>query len=476
MEHSSKQRWYDLAILAIAQFMIVLDVSIVNVALPSMQADLGLSISDLQGIVTAYTLAFGGFLLLGGRAADLYGRKRMFLTGIACFTVMSLVIGIADNAALLVPLRALQGLAAAFMSPAALSLVLSIFTDSKERSKALSVWGAVSAGGATAGLLIGGVLTQYLNWRWNFFVNVPVGLGVFLVAWQMLPAHTAEESSKTLDLPGAILATSGMMLLVYSLSHGNTWGWLTFTTLGYLFLSVVLLLAFIYNESVVAHPLMPLSFFRIGNVAAALGVQLPVTASMFAMFFFLSIYVQSVLHYSPLETGFAFLPVTLMIGVIATQAPRAIRAFGYRKILVVAPFFLATGLILFTYTTIDSTYLHILPGLLIMPIGLGLSFVSITIAATSGVPGRESGLASGLLTTAQQIGGSLGLAIFSGIAAAATSTSLREGNPIGVAQIDGFHGAYYAGVICAMIGATVAYAFIRTVRTSPESAESVALH
>jgi EmrB/QacA subfamily drug resistance transporter len=476
MHNSLKNRWYDLAILAIAQFMIVLDVSIVNVALPSMQKDLGLSISDLQGIVTAYTLAFGGFLLLGGRAADLYGRKRIFLAGIACFTLVSLTIGIADNATLMVPLRALQGLSAAFMSPAALSLVLSIFTDQKERSRALSLWGAVSAGGATAGLLIGGILTQYINWRWNFFVNVPVGITVFLLAWNMLPSHTVEEKSKTLDLPGAVLATSGMMLLVYALSHGNTWGWLSSTSLGCIILSILLLVGFVYNESVVAHPLMPLSFFRIGNIAGALGMQLPVTASMFAMFFFLSIYVQNVLHYSPLETGFAFLPVSIIIGIVATQAPRAIRTFGYRTLLVVAPFFLATGLVLFTYTTVDSTYWNILPGLLIMPIGLGLAFVSITIAATTGVPPQESGLASGLLTTAQQIGGSLGLAVLSGIAAATTSTSLGQGYPLAVAQVNGFHGAYYAGVICAMVAAIIAYTFIRPITVAEDSSESLPVH
>ena len=203
--HPSKNRWLDLSILAVAQFMIVLDVSIMNVALPSIRASLGLTLADLQGIVTAYTLAFGGFLLLGGRAADLFGRKRMFLIGIACFTVVSMAIGIIDSAPLMVPLRALQGLAAAFMSPAALSLVLSIFTDARERAKALSVWGAVSAGGATAGLLIGGILTEYLNWRWNFFVNVPVGLIVFIVGWRMLPTHTLEERSKSLDLMGALL-------------------------------------------------------------------------------------------------------------------------------------------------------------------------------------------------------------------------------------------------------------------------------
>ncbi len=366
----SSNRWLDLTILAVAQFMIVLDVSIVNVALPSMQQSFNLTIADLQGIITAYTLAFGGFLLLGGRAADLYGRKRMFLIGVSFFTAVSLLIGIIDSAALMVPLRALQGLAAAFMSPAALSLILSIFREGKERATALSVWGAVSAGGATAGLLIGGVLTEYLNWRWNFFVNVPVGLAVLLAGWQLLPSRTEEESDKTLDLPGAILATGGLMALVYTLSHANAWGWLTLHTLGYLAFSVFVLCAFFANEAVAKHPLMPLSIFKIGNIAAANAMQLPIVASMFAMFFFLSIYVQNILHYTPLRTGFAFLPVSFMIGIVATMAPRVIRRFGYKPVLVAAPLFLAAGLFIFTFLTPTSTYWHILPGLLIMPLGL----------------------------------------------------------------------------------------------------------
>lgn len=471
-----RNRWLDLIILAVAQFMIVLDVSIVNVALPSLQKDLGLSLSALQGIVTAYTLAFGGFLLLGGRAADLYGRKRMFLGGVFFFTLVSLIIGIADNAMLMVPLRALQGLAAAFMSPAALSLVLSIFREQKERATALSVWGAVSAGGATAGLLVGGILTQYINWRWNFFVNVPVGIAVFIAAWRLLPAHTPEESDKTLDLPGAALGTGGLMMLVYTLSHGNAWGWLTTTTLAFLALSIGLLAAFIYNESRVKHPLMPLSFFRIGNIAAALGIQLPVTASMFAMFFFLSIYVQSILGYSPLATGFAFLPVSLIIGVVATQAPRVIRRFGYRAVLVVAPLFLATGLFIFTFTTPESSYWNLLPGLLIMPIGLGLSFVSITIAATTGVPGRESGLASGLLTTAQQIGGSLGLAILSGIASSATAAAIVVApGAQSAALVAGFHAAFWAGICFALLASFIALVAIRKV-DGTAAAAAPALH
>ena len=281
----------------------------------------------------------------------------------------------------------------------------------------------------------------------------------------MLPTHTLEERSKSLDLMGALLATSGLMLLVYTLSHGNTWGWLTLQTLSFMCASIVLMLAFLYNESRVAHHLMPLKFFRIGNVAAALAVQLPITASMFSMFFFLSIYLQSVLSYSPLQTGLAFLPVSLIIGISATQAPRLIRRVGYKPILTVAPLFIGTGLLSFVFTSTTSTYWDILPGLLIIPIGLGFSFVSVTIAATSGVPGHESGLASGLLTTAQQIGGSLGLAILSGIAASATTaTSLSSSvNDSRASLVDGFHAAYLGGAVFALVATCVAFFFLKPI-------------
>ncbi len=266
------------------------------------------------------------------------------------------------------------------------------------------------------------------------------------------------------------------MALVYTLSHANTWGWLTLHTLGFLAFSVFVLLAFLANEATAKHPLMPLSIFKIGNIAAANAMQLPIVASMFAMFFFLSIYVQSILHYSPLRTGFAFLPVTLMIGLVATQAPRVIRALGYKSALVAAPLFLATGLFIFTFLTPTSTYWHILPGLLIMPLGLGLSFVAITMAATAGVPGRESGLASGLLNTAQQIGGSIGLAILSGIAASATAAAYTAGTTNqAAALVEGFHSAFYAGILFALIASVIAFIFIKPIATT-ESTVAPAAH
>jgi EmrB/QacA subfamily drug resistance transporter len=467
MTMTDSQKWFALGFLVLAQFMIVLDISIVNVALPSIEHTLGLTQTDLQWIVTAYTLAFGGFLLLGGRAADLYGRKRMFLFGVAAFTFVSLTIGLIQSAALMVPLRALQGLAAAFMSPAALSLVLTLFTEQRTRARALSIWGAVSAGGATAGLLLGGILTEYLNWRWNFFVNVPIGVLVFFTAWRLLPTHIAEERSKSLDLPGAALITGALMLLVYTFSHANTWGWLSLTTIAFFAGSILLILAFIYNESRARHPLVPLSIFRIGNIAGANIVLMPVVASLFSMFFFLSLYIQNILGYKPLGAGFAFLPTTLIIGISAILAPSVIRRIGFKPILVIAPLLLTVALFIFAQVTVGGSYWSFLPGLLIMPIGMGFSFVSSTIAATQGVPGHESGLASGILTTSQQIGGSLGLAILSGIAASATAASVATHAAANSAPqpqdlVAGFHSAFYAGMLFALTASVLAFLLIRS--------------
>ena len=464
---TERQKWLALAFLVLAQFMIVLDVSIMNVALPSIEHEFGLTVTDLQSIVTAYTLAFGGFLLLGGRAADLYGRRRVFLFGVIGFAFVSFLIGVADSASLMIPLRALQGFCAAFMSPAALSIILTTFREAHERTRALSLWGAVSAGGATAGILLGGFLTQYLSWRWNFFVNVPVGLTVVIAALRLVPPHAAGEHDKTLDLPGALLVTSGLMLLVYTLSQAHTWGWASFSTIGLIALCALLLIGFFINETYAKHPLAPLPFFRIGNVAAADLVQLPVTASLFSMFFFLSLYIQNIRGFSPLESGLAFLPATMTVALSAILAPRLLKRIGFKPIMVIAPLLIASGLFIFAHVPIDGSYVSdILPGLLIAAVGLGFSFVSVSVAATSGIPGHESGLASGLLTTAQQIGGSLGLALLSSIAASKSADMLAGFAPtppaIAAATIAGFHSAFYVGVLFALAASLIALLFVRT--------------
>lgn len=472
----STRKWFILGILSLAQFMVVLDVSIVNVALASIERALNFSVSNLQWIISAYTLAFGGFLLLGGRASDLYGRRRVFILGIVGFTIFSFLVGISQSETQMIVLRALQGICAAFMSPAALSIVLTTFREGAERNRALSVWGAIAAGGAAAGLLIGGILTQYLGWRFDFFVNVPVGIVVILAALRLVPRHMAEERTKTLDLPGALLVTSGLMLLVYTLTKANVWGWLSINTLGLGCASVALLAAFIFNESRAKHPLMPLSIFKVGSVFGANLTQLPITASLFSMFFFVSLYVQNILGYSPLRAGLSFLPITFIIATSSILAPNLIRRIGYKPILVAAPLFLATGLFILAHIPAmgGSFWLNVFPGQAFMSLGLGLTFISLTIAATSGVPGHESGLASGLLNTAQQIGGALGLAILSSVAASAAAgfAAINPSASPTVAMVEGFHAALYTGVGFALLASLCAFFLIKK-HTPPHEHKTV---
>jgi EmrB/QacA subfamily drug resistance transporter len=462
---------YILLIVAVAQFMVVLDTTIVNVALPSISTGLGFkSESDLQWVVTAYTLTFGGFLLLGGRAADLYGRKKLFLTASGLFAVASLFCGIAQNPLMLDVTRAVQGIAAAFMSPAALSIVLTTFKEGKERAKALSVWGAVAAGGAAAGVLLGGIITQYLGWRWNFFVNMPVGIGVVLAALLYVPESKADLDHKRLDMPGAISVTAGLMLLVYALTQAPIKGWTSGETLGFFAGAVALLAFFLWNEARSRHALAPLKFFRTGSVGGANITQLPITAAMFAMFFFITLYVQQILGYSPILTGLGFLPITVVIGIISSQMPKVIHKFGYKRPLVVAPLFMAAALYYLSHMSVGGSYWEdVFPGLILMAFGMGSMFITITIAATSGVPPKESGLASGLLNTSQQIGGALGLAILSGVstagvknyitnhAAAGQSAEVLRSNAV----VHGFHDALLVGVGLVLLASLTAALFVR---------------
>lgn len=456
-------KWGLLGLLALAQFMVVLDTSIVNVALPAIQKALNFTASDLQWVITAYTLAFGGFLLLGGRAADLYGRRRMFITGVVGFTAMSLVVGFSQNSAMMIVARALQGLFAALMSPAALSIVLTSFKEGADRNKALGIWGAVAAGGAAAGVLFGGLLTEYTSWEWNFFVNLPIGLFIAFMAPRVVPKHAREEKENALDLPGAVLVTSGLMTLVYVLTKGADWGWTSGLTLG-LFAAVIAALgAFVWNESKAKHPLMPLSIFKVRNVTGANLVMMPLTAAMMSMFFFVSLYIQTVMHYSPVRTGLSFLPVTFIIGIVATIMSNQVAKIGYKRILMVAPLFVAAGLFLLGHIPVDGTYLaNVLPGLSLVAMGMGATFVTATITATSGVPGDEAGLASGLFNTSQQIGGAVGLAVLSGVAASHTTSELSKlGHApsmldIATATVGGWHIAFYVGLGFAVLSAAAA--------------------
>lgn len=460
--------WALLGILALAQFMVVLDSSIVNVALPAIQKALNFSATDLQWVLTAYTLAFGGFLLLGGRAADLYGRRKMFITGIAGFTATSLLVGLAQDSTMMIIGRGLQGLFAALMSPAALSIVLTSFKEGPDRNKALGVWGAVAAGGAAAGVLLGGVLTQYTSWEWNFFVNIPVGILVVIAALKVVPAHASEETHNDLDLPGAVLVTGGLMALVYALTKAPEWGWTDGQSLMWFAGVIVSLAAFVWNESRAKHPLVPLGIFKTRNLTGTNLIMMPLMAAMMSMFFFVSLYVQTVMNYSPVMTGLSFLPVTFIIGITATGLSKYVGKIGYKPILIVAPLFVAAGLYLLGHIPVDGSYwLHVFPGLALTAFGMGGTFVTATIAATSGVPADEAGLASGIFNTSQQIGGALGLAVLSGVAASHTTNALKElGHQpstldLAEALVGGWHVAFYAGAGFAVLAAIVATVIIK---------------
>jgi EmrB/QacA subfamily drug resistance transporter len=474
--------WLILVVLALAQFMIVLDVSIVNVAIPAIQRAFNMTQSNLQWIVTAYTLMFGGLLMFGGRAADLFGRRRLFLAGTALFGLASLMDGLAQSGTMLIVLRGLQGLAAALMSPAALSIILVTYKEGHERNVALSVWGAVASGGAAAGVLLGGIITEYWGWRWNFFVNVPVALIVFYATWVLVPRHESEETHNNLDLPGAISITAALMLLVYGLVKAPTVGWTSHSSLAFFGMSILLMAFFIANELSTKHPLIPLDIFKIRNVSASNLMQLPITAGLYSVFFFTTLYVQTVLGYSPLKTGFSFLAVPFTIGIVATNVPRLVQRIGYKPILMVAPLFTASALFWLSHVRVNGTYWHdVLPGFILMGIGMGATFVSITIAATSGVEHSKSGLASGLLNTSQQIGGALGLAILTGIA---TSSSLKyiqnlhaaPGNAATLAaRVHGFHSAYFVAAFFMLGASLLATVLIKQQKTAPEPA-AVSMH
>jgi EmrB/QacA subfamily drug resistance transporter len=473
-------KWLILALLAIAQFMVILDSAIVNVALPAMQQALHFDQESLQWVVTAYTLTFGGFLLLGGRAADLYGRRRILLSGVAGFTLFSLLMGLTDSSTVVIVLRALQGLAAALMSPAALSILLTTFKEGKDRNTALGVWSAVGAGGAAVGVLLGGILTQYLGWEWNFFVNVPVGIAVFYGLLKYVPKHEQEESDKNLDVPGALLVTSGLMSLVFTFVKAPTWGWSNHSTLGFLAFSAVMLIGFLINESRAKHPLMPLSIFKIRNVSGANLMMVLIYVGMMGMFFFVSLYVQQILHSSPVTTGLDFLPVPIVIAITATLTSKYVGKLGFKPFLVAGAIPMAIGIFMLSNITVDGSYFaNVFPWLIIMGVGAGMTFVAISIAATSGVPGKEAGLASGLLSTSQQMGGALGLAILSGAATSAATAAIKAGSvsSLAGASVAGYSSAFKVAATFVAIAFLVAVFVIRKPADAPSAnADPITLH
>jgi EmrB/QacA subfamily drug resistance transporter len=469
MKNPSK--WLIFILVAIAQFMVVLDSAITNVALPTIKQQLHFTTADLQWVITAYALTFGGFLLLGGRVADLFGRKRTLLAGMIGFTAISFLIGINHSSTLLIALRAIQGLAAAFMSPAALSIVLVTFRDGADRNKALGYWSLVAAGGAAFGLLLGGLLTQYFGWRWNFFINVPIGIVMTALIARIIPEHEREETKSSLDLPGALLVTSSLILQVYAFSQATTWGWLSSKTIGVLGTAIALLIGFAINESHVSKPLMPLSIVRIRNVLGANIIMASVYATLLGSFFLLTLYIQSVMHYSPVLTGVSFLPFPLTIAIMSTRMPKLVARYGFKRFLVMGPILVAIGMFTFSLLHTGSSYwLGILPGAIITPLGMGMTFMPLIAAATSGVPGHQSGIASGLITTSQQMGGALGLSILSGIASSATVSSIHLG--FAEASIHGYHVAFLASVGFLAFAALIAAVVVRSPKRAREAIDA----
>jgi len=462
-EAPSTNRWLVLVIACLAQFMVVLDNTIVNVALPSVQRGLHFSAANLQWIVNGYTLIFGGFLLLGGRAADLLGRRRLFVAGVALFSAASLMNGLSQSSTMLILGRGVQGLGGALVSPAALSIIMTTFQDHGERTRALGVWSAIAAGGAAFGLLLGGLLTDLVSWRWCFFVNVPVGIATVMLALRYVPESRADLGHRRFDAAGATTVTAGLLAIVFGIVKAQAWGWGSSKTLGMLALGFVLLGIFLALEARSAAPLVKLSIFRIRSIATANTVMMLVASALFGMFFFVSLYAQDVLHYSPLKAGVAFLPLSLGIIVGAGIAQGIVTRLGVRNVSVIGLVLATIGVLLMTRVPVDGRYVSdLLISFVPMSIGLGMVFVPLTLLGTSGVSNDDAGLASGLFNSAQQVGGSLGLAILATLSVDHTNGLLKHGAASHVAAtVSGYHVAFLAAAIMMAAGAALLVLFLR---------------
>jgi EmrB/QacA subfamily drug resistance transporter len=463
MTLDSRTRWLALIVLCLGDLMIVLDVTIVGVALPSIKEDLEFTDASLAWVVNAYLLTFGGFLLLGGRLGDLFGHRRLFVIGIVLFTLASLACGFASTQEFLVGARAVQGLGGAIVSAVALSLIVTLFTEPADRAKAMGVFGFVAAGGGSIGVLLGGILTDVLDWHWIFLVNVPIGIAVFFLCLKLVPGSRGEAAAGRLDVAGAVTVTIALMLAVYAIVNGNEVGWMTTRTLGLLAGASALLALFLAIEARVREPLMPLGLLRQRNLATSNVVGVLWAAAMFAWFFLSALYLQLVLGYSPLQVGLAFLPGNLIMGVFSLGlSAKLVMRYGLRLPLAAGLSLAAVGLLLFARAPVDGNFVvDVLPSMILLGFGAGMAFNPVLLAAMSDVEESDAGLASGIVNTAFMMGGALGLAILASLAASRTDTLTASGDGPLVALTGGYHVAFVVGAVFALMAAAVGAAFLR---------------
>ena len=471
-----RKKWLGLVVIVAAQFMVVLDVAIVNVALPSIKTDLGFSQESLQWVITAYSIFFGGVLLLGGRLADLLGRRRLFMGGLALFTVASLLDGLAWNEASLIAFRSLQGLGAAMLSPAALSILTTTFREGRERNLALGIWGAASGSGGAAGVLLGGALTSGLSWSWIFFINVPVGILVLAISPWLLQESRADLRHRTFDFAGAASITGGLMLLVYAMTRATQHGWTTAETIGLLIASVVLIAGFFVIELRSKAPLLPMRIFRLRTLTASNITGLLMGAAIFSQFFLLTLYMQQVLHYSALKTGVAYIALTLAVISFSAVAQALVNRFGVRPVLSSGLALSAVAIVMFARLPVDGTYFaDLFPAFILSGIGLALAFVPMTVGALTGVREADAGIASGLINTTQQIGGAIGVAVATTIATTYTTRFVDAhagASPLGgPALTHGFEVAFYVLAALAVVGAVVAAVMVESKPPKPQVEE-----
>jgi EmrB/QacA subfamily drug resistance transporter len=465
--HPDPRRWQALALVCVAMFMTVLDVSIVNVALPSIKTSLHVAEKDLQWVITAYTIAFGGLLLLGGRAADLLGRRRMFMIGIGLFSIASLACGLASSIALLIAARAVQGIGAAIISPATLSIITTTFDEGSERNKALGIWGAMAGSGAAAGVLLGGVLTKYAGWEWIFFVNVPVGVLVLLLTRAVVRESRA-AGMRGFDLGGAVTITASLALLVYGISKAPDAGWASGQTIGFLVAAAVLLVAFVVIEERQEAPMFPFSIFRTKTVTGANVAGFLLGAVVFSNFFLLTLYVQQVLHYSALKAGLTFLATAGTVIPFAGLSQALVTRLGPRPVLATGLLLITGAMLWYTQIPVNGSFVpDLLPGYLMMGVGMAFSFIPMSIAALAGVRPHEAGLASGLINTSQQVGGALGVAIASTVAFTHMKTLLGSGHDAASAQVSGFSLGFWVIAAFAAVAVVACLALVRSQETAP---------